>query len=407
MTAPASPGYRASVTTADPVPPPRWPRPGDLPAWVAAALVLAFQLVGSAGADRNHWHAHDSHRLLDWLGYTLLVAGPLLLVGRRRRPVPVLAAVCAVTLVYYLRDYVYGPAFTALAVGLGSAVTLGHRRAAWIMAVITLAVYTLFDPRGLQLGDATVVAVFLALVLVTAEVVRGRGEKAAEQRRARLEEQRRQASEERLRIARELHDVLAHNISMINVQAGVALHLLDQPGANGREEGTRAALAAIKSASKEALAEMRSVIGVLRQQGDAAPRGPVAGLARLPELAAQAETAGLRIRLDTDGPTRPLPAQVDLAAFRIVQESVTNVTRHSGASRFAPVTVRILLGYGDDAVTVQVDDDGRGTGEPADTGGSGIPGMRERAHALGGEFTAGPRPGGGFRVRARLPVSAR
>ena len=394
--------------------PPRWPRPGDLPAWVAAVVVLAFQVVGSAGAEHNS-SAHQTHRALDHLGYTLLIAGPLLLIGRRRRPGLVLAGTAACAVAYYLHGYVWGPAFTAPAVALVAAVTGGHRRAAWITAAAAVAadsgLSALFSGSGPvtekrpTLGSVLGELTLMGLVLVFAEVVRGRTEKAAEGRRARAEEQRRRASEERLRIARELHDVLAHNISMINVQAGVALHLMDQPGED-REAGTRAALTAIKSASKEALAEMRSVIGVLRQQGEEVPRAPAAGLDRLPELAAQAETAGLRVRVDTEGTARPLPAQVDLAAYRIVQESVTNVTRHAGASRFAPVTVRILLDYRPEAVGVQVDDDGKGPqGDPAG-GGSGIEGMRERAHALGGEFTAGPRPGGGFRVRALLPVGA-
>jgi signal transduction histidine kinase len=392
---------------------PRWPRPGDLPAWVAAVVVLAFQVGGSLGADNNS-AAHEAHRPLDLLGYILLSAGPVLLIGRRRFPGPVLAGIAACTVTYYLYRYVWGPAFTALAVALGAAVTAGHRRAAWITGIASVAANCglswLFSGSGPiaekrpTLSGVLGQLAFAVIVLVASEVVRGRTEKAAEGRRARAEEQRRKASEERLRIARELHDVLAHNISMINVQAGVALHLMDQPGED-REAGTRAALTAIKAASKEALTEMRSVIGVLRQQGEEAPRAPTAGLDRLPELTAQAETAGLRVRVDTEGTARPLPAQVDLAAFRIVQESVTNVTRHAGASRFAPVTVRILLGYRPEAVSVQVDDDGRGDpAAPDGHGGSGIAGMRERAHALGGEFTAGPRPGGGFRVRALLPV---
>jgi signal transduction histidine kinase len=242
------------------------------------------------------------------------------------------------------------------------------------------------------------------VVLTAAEIVRFRSEKAAEVRRTLAEEHRRRASEERLRMARELHDVLAHNISMINVQAGVALHLMDQQPEPAGTATARTALAAIKEASKEALTEMRSVIGVLRQAGDEAPRTPTAGLGRLEDLADQARTAGLRVHLEVEGERRPLPAGVDLAAFRIVQESLTNVTRHARPGAGGGVTVRIRIGYGEHDVSVRVDDDGRGTtllGE--DPGGSGIPGMRERAAALHGEFVAGPGPGGGFRVHARLP----
>ncbi|MGH3389925.1 MAG: sensor histidine kinase, partial [Actinomadura sp.] len=236
------------------------------------------------------------------------------------------------------------------------------------------------------------------VVLTGGEIFRFKRERAAQAARTRAEEERRQSSEERLRIARELHDVLAHNISMINVQAGVALHLMDE-----RPEQARTALAAIKEASKEALTEMRSVIGVLRQQGDDdAPRTPTAGLARLTELAGRARSAGLTVHVETAGPSRQLPSSVDLAAFRIIQESLTNVTRHAGPG---PVSAWVRITYGEGDVAVEVDDDGRGGLLLADdSGGSGLPGMRERAMALGGEFSAGPRPGGGFRVRARLPL---
>jgi signal transduction histidine kinase len=170
-----------------------------------------------------------------------------------------------------------------------------------------------------------------------------------------------------------------------------------------RPEQARTALAAIKEASKEALSEMRSVIGVLRQQGeDVAPRAPTVGLARLDELVGRARSAGLDVRTKIEGTVRPLPAGVDLAAFRIAQESLTNVTRHAGPG---PVTTWVRIAYGERDIEVEVEDEGRGAALLAeDSGGSGLPGMRERAVALGGEFSAGPRPGGGFRVRARLPL---
>jgi signal transduction histidine kinase len=142
---------------------------------------------------------------------------------------------------------------------------------------------------------------------------------------------------------------------------------------------------------------MRSVLGVLRQDGDSAPRAPTAGLARLGDLLAQARSTGLDVRLETTGDERPLPAGVDLAAFRIVQESMTNVARHSGAG-----TVRIKIAHGSRHIDLDIEDDGRGPGNGS--GGSGISGMRERVAALGGEFSAGPAPGGGFRVSAHLPI---
>jgi signal transduction histidine kinase len=217
--------------------------------------------------------------------------------------------------------------------------------------------------------------------------------------RTRAEEARRRAGEERMRIARELHDVLAHNISLINVQAGVALHLMDeQPGQS------RSALQAIRQASNDALGELRSVLDVLRQGDEAPPRSPASGLAHLDSLVAGAGATGLAVRTEVEGTPRPLPAGTDLAAYRIVQESLTNVTRHAG-----PASATVLVRYGQDNLTVQVDDDGKGPEPPsaADASlrpGRGLVGMRERVAALGGELTTGPRPGGGFRVLARLPV---
>jgi signal transduction histidine kinase len=213
------------------------------------------------------------------------------------------------------------------------------------------------------------------------------------------------ADEERMRIARELHDVLAHNISLINVQAGVALHLMDeQPGQS------RSALVAIKQASNDALKELRSVLDVLRQGQEQPPRASASGLAHLNSLVAGASATGLEVRTRVEGTPRPLPAGVDLAAFRIVQEALTNVTRHAG-----PATATVLVAYGDQELTVQVDDDGNGVesafgrqGTDSDRrsrSGNGITGMRERAATLGGELAAGPRPGGGFRVSAHLPLN--
>jgi signal transduction histidine kinase len=200
-------------------------------------------------------------------------------------------------------------------------------------------------------------------------------------------------------VAQELHDVLAHNISLINVQAGVALHLIDE-----RPEQARTALAAIKQASKDALGELRSVLGVLRAPDDEPPRAPTPSVTRLDGLVSQAAAAGLTVDVEVDGTPRPLPASVDLVAFRIVQEALTNVSRHAASAR----SVRVRITYTDEGVTVEVDDDGRPGGQPhasATVGtGSGIRGMRERAASLGGTLEAGPRVGGGFHVGATLPL---
>ncbi|MEU1127976.1 sensor histidine kinase, partial [Streptomyces sp. NPDC005899] len=238
------------------------------------------------------------------------------------------------------------------------------------------------------------VTAWAAAIVAAAELLRSRREQWAAARAEREAAARRRADEERLLMARELHDVLAHSISVINVQAGVGLALLDAD-----PEQARTALTTIKSASKEALGEVRQVLENLRTPGDA-PRAPAPGLDRLPELVDQAAGAGLTVTVATDGRGRvAVPPGTDLAAFRIVQEALTNVVRHSG-SRTAQIRIR----FGEGRVRLRVDDEGPATGGDAGGGGNGLVGMRERAAALGGTVDAGPRPGGGFRVTAELPL---
>jgi len=254
----------------------------------------------------------------------------------------------------------------------------------------------LYTPGVVQ---AILVAVVILVLHMLAEANRMRVEffqqqarVRAEQTRARAEQERRQASEERLRIARELHDVLGHHLSLINVQAGVGLHLIDT-----KPEQARTSLAAIKEASAEALREVRSVLGALHTEDeDAAPRTPAPSLSRVSTLV---EDAGLPVGLEVRGEARPLPAEVDRAGFRIVQEALTNVRRHAGPG----ATASVLIEYGEE-LTIRVQDDGAGATEGAASDGTGIPGMRERAVALGGTLVAGPIGGRGWRVVATLPV---
>jgi signal transduction histidine kinase len=389
-----------------------WLRPSDIRMAVIAAAV---QIVGSTGSAHSHGHGRSvcwwasscqapSH--LDGLAYALLVLGPVALLVRRHHPRAVL--VFGVTLAYVALGYVQGPNYLSLVFAVVAAVAAGDRIAASVVLTAG-AVAFLWLPVALGMtGSPTALAAlaitaWLLVLLAGAEGMRGRRERAAEARRARELQARSQADEERLRIARELHDVLAHSISLINVQSGVALHLIDE-----QPEQARTALAAINDASAEALREVRSVLGVLRGSGEAPPRAPTAGLARLEDLVSRA-AAGVEVSLEISGERRPLPASVDLAAFRIVQESLTNVVRHAGAA-----AATVTLSYGGSELTVLVDDDGRGAEDSRSGGGaqageagmgSGIVGMRERAAALGGWLDAGPLPGGGFRVRARLPLS--
>jgi signal transduction histidine kinase len=386
-------------------------RPTDL---AVAAIVGVLQLGLTTLAARR---GQPGRQPLDLLAYALLAAGPVALVFRRRSPTGVLAAVMAATVVYFALGYPYGPAWLALIVAFWTAVTGGARLAAWVTALVGLAAYFTLSVLLDRVEPPTAAGVaahlgWLLLVLAVAEVVTAGRQRRLAAERTRAEEARRRAGEERMRIARELHDVLAHNISLINVQAGVALHLMDeQPGQS------RSALVAIKQASNDALGELRSVLDVLRQGDEAPPRAPASGLAHLGSLVASAGATGLEVRTRVEGTPRPLPAGVDLAAFRIVQEALTNVTRHAG-----PATATVLVAYGPKELVIEVTDDGRGAAS-ADNGlesasgrqqsdsdrqdrrsGNGIRGMRERVAALGGQLTTGPRPGGGFRVEAHLPL---
>jgi signal transduction histidine kinase len=210
-----------------------------------------------------------------------------------------------------------------------------------------------------------------------------------------------------LRIARELHDVVAHSMATINVQAGVAAHLLrEQPDQTAKAMD---ALESVRTTSKEALRELREILNLLRSTDDKEPTAPVPRLSQLDDLVAASARAGLPISVEVSGTARQLPAAIDLAAYRVVQESLTNTLRHAGPAR---ATVR--LGYEPDALVLEVTDDGQaqpGAGGRADgpeagagvTGGNGLRGMRERAEAVGGRLEAGPGEGGGFVVRAVLP----
>ena len=217
-------------------------------------------------------------------------------------------------------------------------------------------------------------------------------QRAEEAERTRDEAARRMAMEERLRIARELHDSLTHSISVIQVQAGVAVHL-----ARKRGEDVPPALAAIQEAGADAARELRATLGVLRSEED----GDGSGLGQLDSLVARARAAGLPVTVTVTGQRRPLPPGADQAAYRIVQEALTNVSRHAG-----PARASVHLHYTPEALTVQVDDDGAGVGAGPAGPGLGLAGMRERVSALGGRLQAGPQDGGGFRVRAELPARA-
>jgi signal transduction histidine kinase len=361
-----------------------------LPSAPHADTVLALGvlvLVGVAEVQRWGRDGDAVFLIASWLLVMGVCAAFLL---RRRYPVAVGWCTVVGTGVYYLLSTVDGPLVLVPIVVLYALAAQGRIQAAIAMsAAMVIGVGT-----GALAGtnDVNGTAVFMLtgwLIAVVALGTMRHGRVAYAEEEARL-----RATQERLRIAREVHDVIGHTMSMINVQAAAALHRLKKDPGQAEE-----ALAAIKEGSREGLRELRATLGVLRQVDEEAPTAPAPGLTRIDELVASAGLAGLAVRIVKSGLQRPLPAPVDLAAYRIVQESLTNAAKHSGADH---VTVRIS--YDDKQLTLAVEDYGHGgSSSLAGSDGSGIAGMTERARALGGELTAQQRPQGGFAVCARLP----
>lgn len=348
-----------------------------------AALVIGVELAVSLAHLR--WHGHVQSRPGPF-GIMLVIIGGAALLARRRYPGIVLGVVLAAT----LGATALGGSFAwlALIVAFFTAVRRGRRWA----AIGSLAIGYGVSVVHASAEFALLLAAGLVTLLSVAELSRAWNARVAADRRGREEAARRRASDERLAIARDLHDVVAHSISVINVQANTALHLMDRQPARARE-----ALTAIREVSGQALAELGFVLGALRDTQ--APLAPAPGMARLDDLAARARALGFEVSVDARGAARELPAGVDAAAYRIVQEALTNAVRHSGGS-----TATVRLRYGDRDLEIEVEDDGRGGNGGSARGGNGLSGMAERAGALGGTFSAGPLPGGGFRVLARLPA---
>jgi signal transduction histidine kinase len=351
-----------------------------------------------------------------WPAYLLVGAAGVALLWRRRWPVPVWAFTMATVMAYSLLGYVYGAALLAPTIALYTVITFGGVRRALLLgaaSVVLLMAAGAFGPFNGIGGPVTVVpfemaaSVCLGLAMANRRAyiqeIRDRADRAE---RTREEEARRRVDVERLRIARELHDVVAHTMATINVQASAAAHLLpDDPPA------VADALGAIRAASKDGLRELRTILNVLRAADEPDPTQPQPGLAQLDALVATTRRAGLPTTVrwagsptDTLPGTLPdLPPAVDLAGYRIVQESLTNTLRHAG-----PATATVEVAIDDGHLTVTVTDTGHGppgtSGNGGGSGGHGLAGMRERAVSVGGTLEAGPAAGGGFRVAARLPL---
>ncbi|MER6621529.1 sensor histidine kinase [Streptomyces sp. NPDC000931] len=352
--------------------------------------------------------------------YAVAVVSCAVLPVRHRAPLAALAATTAVGALVPALGLLLSPLIVAPAVIAAYSYALAartERRAAGavLLASVVLAASTPLS-GGFSWRDATrtgVMAAFPLMAGVFGHSVRNRRAylAAVEERARRAEESRdhearRRVAEERVRIARELHDLVAHQITLANAQATVAAHLFDT-----RPEQTRKSLGELVETTGHALDELRATVGLLRQSGDAAaPAEPAPGLARLPTLLESFRRAGLEVSVEQEGTARPLPPGVDLTAYRIVQEALTNVTKHAGTG-----SARVRLAWHRDRVTLTVADDGGDarTGPGAEPGaavtadrppGYGLIGMRERATAVGGQLTAGGRPEGGFLVSARLPL---
>lgn len=360
---------------------------------VFITLGLTLFVVGlTTGIGR--WH----HERLDLLGVLWLVACTAPLLWRCRAPIAVLALTSVATFTYYLSGYPGGPAILGPTLAL---VTVAFVRGPVVGGIVgtVLAVAEIVqvllngDPNGpidpRLLGFVLWVAV--AVLVGTFGRLRRAAATSAAERAA--EADRLRAEEQRLSIAREVHDVVAHSLAMINVQAGVAAHVADR-----RPDEAKAALLAIKEASRSALTDLRATLGVLRSGDD---RAPTPGLGRLPDLVTVASAAGITVHAEGDTDVvGTLPAPVDVAAYRILQECLTNVVRHGKDAD--TVTVRITRT--DDDLEITVLDNGHAA-KPVTGGGNGLRGMAERAAALGGRVDAGPAPTGGFQVFARLPLA--
>ena len=357
--------------------------------WAIAAGVAVILLITGLSGQRSATN-------LDLLGYALLTAGGLALAARRRAPVPVLAVTGLCAVGYQAAGFDV-PAVAYL-FAVYAAVRAGHRTVTVAASVIMLAGLPLaamasgLDDTGEAFAQARGALELAWLIAAGAagEALRQAERRADEAERTREETARRRAGEERLHIARELHDSLTHQISVIKVQAEVAVHL-----ARRRGEQVPETLLAIREAGREAARELRVTLEALRDDD----KNPPHGLDRVAELVQRARTTGLDATLTIEGQRHDVPAAVDRTVYRIVQESLTNIARHAAAA-----TASVRIDYRPDALAVRVDDDGKATPDTAPVPGVGLLGMRERVTALGGHLRAEPRSEGGFTVQAELPV---
>jgi signal transduction histidine kinase len=373
----------------------------------AVVAVLAVADIAASSAD------DASERAADPLAYVLVLIGAASLIWRRRAPVVALAVVTVVLVLIYLRGYGAFLSVLGLPALYAVAVHENHRRIAWLamitasVVLVLAAAVTLLDTdaEGFNYFAAVSMIAFLSGAIAAGVVIRNRERifidterRAAAAEADRLAEAERAVQRERQRIAREMHDVVAHGMSVIVVQAAAGREI-------ARADPDKAAevFARIERVGHESLTEMRLMLGVLRGSGDVeASLSPQPGVSDIVEAVAESTAAGVATELVTVGEPRPLPPGIELAVYRLVQEALTNVRKHAGT---ASAIVRIT--YRPHSVALEIVDDGRGaaTSLSGSGGGHGLLGMRERIEIYGGELWCGPRPGGGYAVRAELPIA--
>ena len=381
----------------------QWPA-GSLRRVDALLAVVVFAAV-VWGPLSGRGHGHDHGAVLDAATIAVLAVASAFLTLRRTRPLPVWAVSLLAAVVVIVHN---GQVPTAVVLPMVTLYTVGTRaplRTTVLTTLVTAAVYgtTITAVDGV-FGDRTVtlMAIFGAAAAVGVAVRSQREAVEAAEARARQaeatreEEAERRVTDERLRIARELHDVVAHHISVINVQAGVARHLLDQ-----QPEQARNALTLVREASRTVLAEMSTVLGLLRTGEDEHPTEPAPGLDRVGDLVDSMRRAGLAVTSRTEGQPYRLPQIADLTAYRVVQESLTNALKHGAG------TAELTLDHQPSAVVIEVRNAARTDAAPSPGRvGHGLVGMRERVASVDGQFTAGPDPDGSFTVRVDIPRSA-
>jgi signal transduction histidine kinase len=386
---PAGAGHHRSMklTASSPI----WGQLGD------GALVLVLAAIGVVVSRKAaHWEPNARH--LDVISYALVVGGAVVLAVRRRWPLAAVAVSVTASCTYLAVGYPDGPVIGALAVAAYTAAVWLPTRAATIVCVATvggLLVHVLDLAAGRE-GLSAFVGFVPGSAWVVVPFAVGRavrvGRVAAA--RSRAQDVQRRTYEERLRIAREVHDVVGHGLAAINMQAEIALHVLPK-----RPEQAETALVAISRTSKQALDELRLTLAVMRSDDTAAPVTPVLGLGRFSDLIERMSGAGVQVTITVTGAQRDLPTAIEVAAYRVVQEALTNVLRHAGTDSAA-----VQVAYESSGLVIEVTDSGRGAASENTSGGHGITGMRERVTALGGHLEAGPRSRGGFGVYARLPA---